>query len=151
MHVCALTLCMWIIFGVQNICLTMVAMSSLLGWWCWDVGCCMWLLIKYMMLRLSVNMYVSCCVVGMFCRAMSIALSYAMRMFGYPGSLSEIRVLLCGLNIHELAVLPIICPSEFLDGGMNDPSIYMHCCGGYLRGWVWLYVMGKGDMGVVMF
>ena len=115
MHVCALTLCMWIMFGVQYICLNMAAMSSLSGWWCWDVGCCMWLLIKYMLLRLSANTYVSCCVVGIFCMAMSIALSFALRMLGYPRSLSEIRVLLCRLNTHEPTVLRTICSSEFLE------------------------------------
>lgn len=108
----------------------------------------MWLLIKYMMLRLSVNTCVSCCVVGMFCIVMSIALSSARRMFGYPGSLSEIRVLLCGVYTPEPAAFPIIWPLEFLEDGINDPSVYIHLCGGYLRGWMWLYVVGRGDMWV---
>jgi hypothetical protein len=30
--------------------------DSLSGWWCCDVGCRMWLLIRNIMLRLSVNM-----------------------------------------------------------------------------------------------
>ena len=68
----------------------------------------MWLLIKYMLLRLFVNTYVSCCVVGIFCMAMRIVLTSALSMFGYPGSLSEIQVLLCGLYTHEPAVLPTI-------------------------------------------
>ena len=68
----------------------------------------MWLLIRYMLLRLTVNTYVSCCVVGIFCMLMSIALNSALRMFGYPGSLSEIRVLLCGLYTPEPAMLPTI-------------------------------------------
>ena len=68
--------------------------------------------------------------------AMSIVLSYALRMFGYPGSLSEIWVLLYGLYTPNLALLPTIWPSEFLEGGINDPSVYIHLCGGYLRGWM---------------
>jgi hypothetical protein len=38
MHVWARTLCMWILCGVQYICLAIDAMSSLFGWWCCDVG-----------------------------------------------------------------------------------------------------------------
>ena len=34
------------------------------------------------------------------------------------------------------AMSPSICPSEFLVGGMNDPSVYMHWWSGYL-GWCW--------------
>ena len=52
MPVWARTLCMWTLCGVQYICRTIAAMSSLSEWW-------MWLLIKYMLLRLSVNMCVS--------------------------------------------------------------------------------------------
>ena len=83
-----------------------------------------------MLLRLSVNMYVSCCVFCIFWMAISIALSSALKIFGYPGSLSEIRVFLYGLYTPEPVVLPTIWPSEFLQGGMNDPSVYIHCCGG---------------------
>ena len=36
---CARTLCMWTLCGVQYICRTMVAISSLFGWWCCEVGC----------------------------------------------------------------------------------------------------------------
>ena len=43
-------------------------------------------------------------------------------------------------------MLPIICLSEFLEGGMKDPSVYMHCCGWYLRGCTWLYVGGSGSV-----
>ena len=68
--------------------------------------------------------------------AMSIALSSALRMFWYPGSLSDIFVFLLGLYIPDPAVLPSICPSEFLVGGMNEPSVYMHCCGWNLSGWM---------------
>ena len=53
---CALTFCMWILCGVQYIFLTMAAIRSLSGWWCCDVGCWMWLFIRYILLRLSVNM-----------------------------------------------------------------------------------------------
>jgi hypothetical protein len=44
---CARTLCMWILCGVQYIFLSMAAMSSLSGWWCCDVGYCIWLFIRY--------------------------------------------------------------------------------------------------------
>ena len=43
-------------------------------------------------------------------------------------------MLLLGLYTPEPAVLPSICPSEFLDGGMNEPSVYMHDCGSYIKG-----------------
>ena len=78
-HKCARTLCMWIVCGVQYIWCPMVDMSNFLGWWCCDVGCCMWLLIRYMcMSRWGVCM---------FLMAISIALSSTRRMFWYPGSL----------------------------------------------------------------
>jgi hypothetical protein len=36
-----------------------------------------------------------------------------------------------GLYTLDLAMSPSsIWPSEFLVGGMNDPSVYIHCCGG---------------------
>ena len=82
-----------------------------------------------MLLRLFVNTYVSCCVFCVFLMAMSIALSSALNMFGYPGSLSKIRVFLYGLYTPEPAVLPTIWPSEFLEGGVNVPSMYIHFCG----------------------
>jgi hypothetical protein len=81
MPVCARTLCMWILWGVQYIFLTMAAMSSLSGWWCCDVGCCMWLFMRYMLLRLYVNMCVSIWVVFMFLIARNIAYSSALSMF----------------------------------------------------------------------
>ena len=43
-----------------------------------------------MLLRLSVSMYVSAWVVFIVLTAMSMALSYTLRMFGYPSSLSDI-------------------------------------------------------------
>ena len=52
---------------------------------------------------------------------MSIALSSALSMFWYSGNLSEIWISWWDLYIPEPAVLPIIWPSEFFDGGMNDP------------------------------
>ena len=61
--------------------------------------------------------------------AVNIALSSAPRMFWYLGSLLDIWMLLLGLYIPEPAVLPPICPSWFLVGGINDPSVYMQCCG----------------------
>ena len=81
MFVCARTLCMCIVCGVQYIWLIMVAMSSLSWWWCCDVGCCMWLLIKYMLLRLSVNICVSLWVIRMVLMAMRIAFSLALKIF----------------------------------------------------------------------
>ena len=58
-----------------------------------------------------------------------IALSFALRMFWYPGNLSDIWMLLLGLYTPEPVVLPTICPSKFLEGEINDPSVYMQCCG----------------------
>ena len=86
----------------------------------------MWLFIRYILLRLSVNMCVSIWVVRMVLMAMSIALSSALRMFWYPGSLFDMRMLLLGVYIPDPIVLPSICPSEFLVGGINEPSVYMH-------------------------
>ena len=42
----ALTLCMWILCEVQYILCTIVAMSNLLGWWCYDDWCRMWLFMR---------------------------------------------------------------------------------------------------------
>ena len=81
MPTCARTLCMWMMCGVQCICRTIVAISSLSGWWCCDVGCWMWLLIKNMLSRLFVHMCMSCWVDLTFLMAMSIALSSALSMF----------------------------------------------------------------------
>ena len=81
MPVCARTLCMEILWGVQYIFLTMAAMSNLSGWWCCDVGCCMWLFIRYILLRLSMNMCVSILVIFMFLIARSIAYNSALRIF----------------------------------------------------------------------
>ena len=86
------------------------------------------------------NICVSIWVVCMVFMAISMALSSALRILGYPGNLSAIWVLLLGLYTPEPAILPTICPSEFLEGGMKDPSVYIHCCGWYLRGCMWLYV-----------
>ena len=57
----------------------------------------MWLLIRYILFRLSVNMWVSILVVRMVLIAMSMALNSALRMFWYLGSLSEIWMLLLEL------------------------------------------------------
>ena len=65
----------------------MVVMRSLSGWWCCEVGCCMWLLIKYILLRLFVNTCVSVWVVCMFWIAMSVAFNSALRIFWCPGNL----------------------------------------------------------------
>jgi hypothetical protein len=59
-------------------------------------------------------------------------------------------VLLLGLYTPDLAVFPSIWPSEFMVGGMNDPSVYVHCCGWNLRGCVCANVFGRGIMLVFM-
>ena len=64
--------------------------------------------------------------------AMSIVFNSALRIFWYPSNLSDMWISLLGLYTSDLAVSPFICPSEFLVGGMNDPSVYMHCWGWYL-------------------
>ena len=137
MPVWALTLCMYIKCGVQYIWCIMVAIRSLSEWWCCEVGCWMWLLIKYMLLRLSVNMCVTVWVVCMALITMSMAFSSALRMFWYHGNLSDRWIFLLGLYTPDPMVLPSIWPSEVLGGGINDPSVYVHCCGWYLRGCWW--------------
>ena len=47
-------------------------------------------------------------------------------------------------------MLPTICPSEFLEGGMKDPSVYIHCCEWYLRGCMWLYAGGRGSVKLLL-
>ena len=47
-------------------------------------------------------------------------------------------------------MLPMIWDSEFLEGGINDLSVYIHYCGWYLRGWVWLYIVGRGVVVVLL-
>ena len=135
------TLWMWIVCGVQYICFTIFAISNLFGWWCCDVGCCMWLLLKIMLLRLYVNMCVSSREVCVVLKEMSVALSFVHKMFWWHGNLSHIIVLLLGLDILDPAILPTIWPLEFLVGGMNDPFVYMHYCGwnwGCGCGCIWL-------------
>ena len=51
-------------------------------------------------------------------------------MFCRPGSLCEILRLLAGQYTPEPAVFPM----PFSSGGINDPSVYMHCCGLNLSG-----------------
>ena len=46
-------------------------------------------------------------------------------------------------------MLPSICPLKFLNGVINDPSVYMHCCGWYLRGFggsIYLVVLLGGQV-----
>jgi hypothetical protein len=83
----------------------------------------MWLFMRYMLLRLSVNICVSIRVIFMFLIARSIAYSSALSMFWQPGSRFANWVLLLGLYTPDPAVLPIIWPSEFFVGGMKDPSV----------------------------
>ena len=80
------------------------------------------------------NICVSLWVVCIVLIAVSTAFSSALRMFWYHDNLSDFWISLLGLYMPEPAILSSICPSEFLDGGINDPSVYMHCCEGYLRG-----------------
>ena len=61
-----------------------------------------------MLLRLYVNMCVSIWVFCIVLMAMSIALSSALRMFWYPGSRSDMWVLLLGLYTLDPAILPSI-------------------------------------------
>ena len=81
--------------------------------------------------------------------AMNISFNYALRMFWYPCNLFDIWISLLGLYMPELAVLLFICPSEFLDGGIKDPSMYMHCCGGYSKGCYRWYLSGRGIIAMV--
>ena len=46
-------------------------------------------------------------------------------------------------------MLPSIWPSEFMDDEINDPHVYIHCCGGYLRGCCWLYFFGRVIRGMM--
>ena len=55
-------------------------------------------------------------------------------MFWYSGSLLAMWVLLLGLYTPDPAMLPSMCPSEFMVGGINDPSVYVILCGGNLSG-----------------
>ena len=88
---------------------------------------------RYILLRLSVNMYVSCGWFFVIVRAMRRAYSSALSMFGKPGSLSAMRRLLFGLYTPEPAMFPIPCSS----GGIKEPSVYVHCWGLYFRGFTW--------------
>ena len=132
--------------------LTIVAMSSLSRWLCWDDGCRMWLFIRYVMLRMFVKMWISCvwcCVLWIVIR---MAFSLALRMFCRPWSLSPILRFLVGEYTHDMAVLPMPCSS----GGMNEPSMYMHCWGlnlsvGILYSYIILYYIGKGCVGWLIF
>ena len=74
----------------------MVAMRSLSGWGRCEVGCCMWLLIIYMLLRLFVNICVYVWVVCMVFIAMNMAFNYALRMFWYPGNLFDFLMFFVG-------------------------------------------------------
>ena len=64
--------------------------------------------------------------------AISLAFNSAPRMFWCPGSLSAMCIVLLWLYMSDPAVSPTICPSKFLVGGVNDPSVYIHWWGGYL-------------------
>ena len=87
-----------------------------------------------MLLRLYVNMCVSIWEICICYIAMSIAFNSALSIFWYRGNLSKIWVLLFGLYTPDPAMCPSTRPSGLMDGGMNDPSVYMHCCGRNLSG-----------------
>ena len=76
-----------------------------------------------------VDICVSIQVIFIVLIAMSIAFSYALCIFWYPSSLSDNWVLLLGLYTLDPTMFPSIRPSGFMNDGINDPSVYMHCCG----------------------
>ena len=75
------------------------------------------------MLRLSRRMWISCVSCCAFWISIRMAFSLALRMFCRPGSLYAILRLLAGEYMPDLVVLPMPCSF----GGMNEPSVYMHC------------------------
>ena len=99
------------------------SLSRLSEWLCWDDGCRMWLFIRYIMLRLSVRMWISCVSCCVFWISIRMAFSLALRMFCRPRSLSAILRLLAGEYMLDPAMLPMPCSS----GGMYEPLVYMHC------------------------
>ena len=81
-------------------------------------------------------MYLVCVV--MFLKLLSgRALSSALRIFCRPRSLCAIRRLLAG----QYTPKPTVFLTPFSSGGINDPSMYMHCWGLNLRGWVWYILL----------
>ena len=60
MPMCALTFCIVILCVEHVIWLTMAMMSSLSWWLCWDNGCCMWLFIRLILLKLFVKTRAYC-------------------------------------------------------------------------------------------
>ena len=88
-------------------------------------------------------MCVSNCVICMFLIAMRIVFSSALSIFWYLGNHSEIFVLLLGLYTLDPAMFPSIGPLGFWDGGMNDLSVCMHCCGWNLNGCACLNMFRK--------
>ena len=62
-------------------------------------------------------------------RVICIVLIVMSIVFRYLCSLFDIWVLLLGLYTPDLAVYPFIRPLGFMNGGIIDPSMYMHCCG----------------------
>lgn len=79
MPVWALTLCTYILCGVQYICYMIVVTRSLCGWWCCKDGCLMWLFARNILLMmLSMKMCVSNWVILM---VVSMVLSSPLRMF----------------------------------------------------------------------
>ena len=67
------------------------------------------------------------------------AFSSALGIFCRHGSLCAIRRLLAGQYTPE----PVVFPTPFSSGGINDPSVSMHCWGLNLRGWVWYSSIGS--------
>ena len=79
-------------------------------------------------------------------KVISMACSFAQGMFCKQGSLSTMLRLQVEPKMHELAML--LAPISF--GGMNEPIVYMHCCGSYLSGRHVCDVSGMGGVGLVM-
>lgn len=53
--VCAFTICIVILWLDHRIWCIIAEISSLSGWLCWDDGCLKWLLMRYILLRLSMG------------------------------------------------------------------------------------------------
>ena len=79
----------------------------------------MWLPMRYMLLRLLVNMNVCCGLSFVVVREMSRAYSFACRMFGKPKSLLAMWRSFFGMYTPE----PVKLPMQGLFDGMNKPFV----------------------------
>jgi hypothetical protein len=94
MPLCALTLCMCSVDNLLFICLMISCSSSLFGWLFCDVGCLSCVLMRYMELRLSVNMYVDFVSLSVSLIVSCMAVNSALRIFWSPSSLCAILMFL---------------------------------------------------------